>query len=200
MGSSGFLIAGLGNPGSKYTNTRHNIGFFFLEHLVQSCGLQLTQEKFKGLYCSGRMCGKKVVFVEPQTYMNLSGDCLGRFIDFYKIDTANILVLHDDIDLESCRIKVVAGGGTGGHNGVRSVAKYLGTNDFARLKIGVGRPAKHDGRETQPVDKFVLSRFSDEESRSFEEKTDLVLQAVELFITDGVAACMNQINGQRNKI
>lgn len=196
MGSSGYLIAGLGNPGSKYTNTRHNIGFSYLEHMVDDLGLHLGNEKFNGRYCRGKLSGKQVLFVEPQTYMNLSGECIRRFIDFFKIDIDNILILHDDIDLNTGRIKVVARGGAGGHNGIRSVGKHLGTNDFARIKIGIGRPQEHGDGHSQPVEKFVLSKFRDDEMKLFEQQADLAFQAAKIFIKHGVEDCMNRINGQ----
>jgi len=194
MAESKFLLVGLGNPGPEYQLTRHNIGFLFLDFLADLAGGVVESRKMDGLYCQRSFCGNHVLFLKPQTYMNRSGQSVRAFIDYFKIPLQHLLVLHDDIDLAGGRIKVVSKGGAGGHNGIRSIAQHLGTFDFARLKIGVGRPAVNEQGQGQPVDKFVLSRMGEDELHQFEQRQSLVRQAVELFVRDGVASCMNQIN------
>ncbi|MDD2467353.1 MAG: aminoacyl-tRNA hydrolase, partial [Desulfobulbus sp.] len=128
--------------------------------------------------------------------MNRSGQSVRAFIDYFKISLTRVLVLHDDIDLGAGRIKVVGKGGAGGHNGIRSIAQHLGTSDFARMKIGVGRPVLNDQGQGQPVDQFVLSRMGADEIDLFEKRQNIVEEAVELFICNGIDRCMNRINGR----
>ena len=134
--------------------TRHNIGFFFVDYLAGIQGLQAETLKMQGLYCQGHAFGAQFFFVKPQTYMNRSGECVRSFTDYFKIPRENLLVLHDDIDLSAGRIKMVSKGGAGGHNGVRSIAQHIGTQDFARMKIGIGRPLVSSEGSGQPVDRI----------------------------------------------
>ena len=196
MGDGGRLIAGLGNPGSKYELTRHNAGFLALDYFADQHGFAMTCEKWQGVYCRNRLAGIGILLVKPQTFMNKSGESVVRFTDFYKIEPADILVVHDDIDLPAGRIKVVARGGAGGHNGIRSIINHLGTSDFARLKLGIGRPERNEQGQGIPVERYVLGRFSDQEFAAFSKQLSLVDEAVELFIEQGIDACMNRINGR----
>lgn len=196
MADTRFLLVGLGNPGREYDLTRHNIGFFFLDHLAGKAGCRAESRKMDGLYGQGRVFGSQVLFLKPQTYMNRSGQCVRAFVDYFKIPLKQMLVLHDDIDLPAGRIKVVGKGGAGGHNGIRSIAQHLGSFDFARMKIGVGRPLLDEQGQGQPVDQFVLSRMGADEVALFEKRLDMVEQAVELFVREGVDRCMNRINGR----
>lgn len=196
MAESKFLLVGLGNPGQDYHLTRHNIGFLFLDYLVELAGGSAESRKMDGLYCQRSFCGRQVLFLKPQTYMNRSGQSVRAFIDYFKIPLQHLLVFHDDIDLAGGRLKVVSKGGAGGHNGIRSIAQHLGTSDFARLKIGVGRPEVNGQGQGQAVDKFVLSRMNEAELQLFEQRRPLVRQVAELFIQEGVATCMNRINGR----
>lgn len=196
MADSKFLLVGLGNPGPEYQLTRHNIGFLFLDHLAALAGGQVESRKMDGLYCQRSFCGHQVLFLKPQTYMNRSGQSVRAFIDYFKIPLPQVLVLHDDIDLAGGRIKVVSKGGAGGHNGIRSIGQHLGSFDFARLKIGVGRPVLSEQGQGQPVEQYVLSRMGEHELQLFEQRWPLVHQAVELFIREGIAPCMNQVNGR----
>lgn len=196
MAESKFLLVGLGNPGQEYYLTRHNIGFLFLDFLAETAGGIVESRKMDGLYCQRSYCGSQVLFLKPQTYMNRSGQSVRAFIDYFKIPQQHLLVLHDDIDLNAGRLKVVSKGGAGGHNGIRSIAQHLGGSDFARLKIGVGRPEVNEHGQGQAVDKYVLSRMGEDELQVFEQRRSLVRQAVELFIEQGVAVCMNTINGR----
>ena len=196
MEDGGRLIAGLGNPGSKYELTRHNAGFLALDYFADQHCFAMTCEKWQGVYCRNRLAGIGILLVKPQTFMNKSGESVVRFTDFYKIEPADILVVHDDIDLPAGRIKVVARGGAGGHNGIRSIINHLGTSDFARLKLGIGRPERNEQGQGIPVERYVLGRFSDQEFAAFSKQLSLVDEAVELFIEQGIDACMNRINGR----
>ncbi|MEA2115333.1 MAG: aminoacyl-tRNA hydrolase [Thermodesulfobacteriota bacterium] len=194
MGDAGRLIVGLGNPGSKYELTRHNAGFLALDFFADQHGFAMTCEKWQGVYCRERLAGVGILLVKSQTFMNKSGESLVRYADFYKIAPADILVVHDDLDLSAGRIKVVARGGAGGHNGIRSIINHLGTSDFARLKLGIGRPERNEQGQGIPVERYVLSRFSDQEFSAFNEQLSLANEAIELFIEKGIDACMNTIN------
>jgi PTH1 family peptidyl-tRNA hydrolase len=192
-----FLVTGLGNPGQEYHLTRHNIGFFFVDCLANSYSWQADILKMQGLYCQGRAFGAQIFLLKPQTYMNLSGECIRAFIDYFKIPLERILVLHDDLDLQAGRIKLVSKGGAGGHNGIRSISQHVGTLDFARMKIGIGRPFVYADGTSQPVDRFVLSKMNEDELRMFAGRTSLVEEAVSLFVREGISVCMNQINRRR---
>jgi PTH1 family peptidyl-tRNA hydrolase len=196
MGNAGCLIVGLGNPGSKYELTRHNAGFLALDYFADQHGFAMTCEKWQGVYCRERLAGIRILLVKPQTFMNKSGESLVRFADFYKIEPADILVVHDDLDLPAGRIKVVARGGAGGHKGIRSIINHLGTSDFARLKLGIGRPEHNEQGQGIPVERYVLARFSDQKLTAFNEQLSLVNEAVELFVEQGIDVCMNRINGR----
>ena len=196
MGDTGYLIVGLGNPGSKYELTRHNAGFLALDYFADQHGFSLGSEKWQGVYCRDHLAVVRILLVKPQTYMNKSGECVARFADFYKIQPANILVVHDDLDLPPGRIKVVSRGGAGGHNGIRSIISHLGTPDFARLKLGIGRPERNEQGQGVPVDRYVLAGFSDAQFALFNERLPSVKEAIELFIEQGIDTCMNRINGR----
>jgi PTH1 family peptidyl-tRNA hydrolase len=196
MGDNGFLIVGLGNPGSKYSLTRHNAGFLALDYFAGQHGYDMGCEKWQGIFCRDRLAGNRVMLVKPQTFMNKSGECVARFADFYRIEPANILVVHDDLDLAAGRIKVSARGGAGGHNGIRSIISHLGTPEFARLKIGIGRPERNDQGQGIPVDRYVLAGFTDSEFTLFNERLSLVEEAIELFVRQDTDICMNRINGR----
>jgi PTH1 family peptidyl-tRNA hydrolase len=193
---SGYLIVGLGNPGLDYALTRHNAGFLALDYIADQQGWPLNAEKWQGICGSGRLGEARIFLLKPQTYMNRSGECVARLADFHRIGPEQILVLHDDLDLPSGKIKVTAKGGAGGHNGIRSLIQHLGTADFVRLKIGIGRPPRNEEGQGMPVERYVLSAFSEGELTLFNERLPLISEAVELFIRHGAAQCMNQINGR----
>lgn len=196
MADTRFLLVGLGNPGGEYDLTRHNVGFLFLDSLADRSGCRVDSKKMDGLYVQKQVFGGQIIFLKPQTYMNRSGQCVRAFVDYFKIPKERILVFHDDLDLGPGRIKVVSKGGAGGHNGIRSLAQHLGTTDFARVKIGIGRPVSNVQGQGQPVEKFVLSRMNADEIALFEARFDIVEEAVELFVRAGIERCMNQINGR----
>ena len=194
MSDDRVLIVGLGNPGAQYERTRHNAGFIALDYFAGKNGLDIRTEKMLGQYCSARLSGRKVLLLKPMTYMNRSGDCVYAFTQYFGVNPDNLLVLHDDLDLDNGRIKMVRGGGAGGHNGIRSLVSQLGTSDFARLKIGISHPRSREETAAIPVERFVLSGFSAEEWDVFQENLDLVAKGVGLFIEKGISSAMNIIN------
>ena len=149
------LIIGLGNPGPEYLNSRHNLGFMVLDSLHAHYKFENWKSKFDGMYASKRFGSEKIIFVKPQTYMNLSGFCVAKFMQFFKVDDVDIFVIYDDIDLGFGNKKLKQGGGDAGHKGVRSISQHLGTKNFNRIRIGIGRP-----KEKKDVSSFVLSNFS----------------------------------------
>ena len=197
-GKDSILIVGLGNPGSKYEKTRHNAGFLSLDAFAEDKGLQISTGKMQGVYGSSTMSGKKVFLLKPQTFMNRSGEPVQAFMKYFQVNLENILVIHDDLDLAPGRIKVVKGGGAGGHNGIRSLIQHLGSKDFARMKIGIGHPRDHAETEQIPVERFVLSRFSDEQWGMFQGNQGRISDGIQSFIDSGVLSAMNTVN-QREK-
>ena len=178
------IIAGLGNPGREYAGTRHNIGFSVIEQLADQYNISMTEKKHKAVYGRGRIEGEKVILLEPQTYMNLSGESILDAVQYYKLDPE-----QDDIDLEAGRLRIRAKGSAGGHNGVKNIIANLGTQIFPRIRVGVG--AKPKGWDL--VD-HVLGRFSREELPLIEEGKKAACQAVGIIIGQGVEAAMNQMN------
>ena len=149
------LIIGLGNPGPEYLNSRHNLGFMVLDSLHAHYKFENWKSKFDGIYASKHFGSEKIILVKPQTYMNLSGFCVAKFMQFFKVDDVDIFVIYDDIDLGFGNKKLKQGGGDAGHKGVRSISQHLGTKNFNRIRIGIGRP-----KEKKDVSSFVLSNFS----------------------------------------
>lgn len=194
------MIVGLGNPGLKYERTRHNAGFIALDYFAEHVGGSFDSEKMQGVFGSIRHSGKSIYLVKPQNYMNRSGECIAQFSRYFNITLENILVVHDDLDLSPGRIKIVSGGGAGGHNGIRSTIQHLGTNDFARLKIGIGRPEILENNQTIPVERFVLARLPDSELELLEQNLDRISKGIHLFIDMGVQAAMNRINRKTGSV
>jgi peptidyl-tRNA hydrolase, PTH1 family len=186
-----FLIAGLGNPGLRYENTRHNIGFMVIERWAEVLGIRLSGRAFSARSGRGRLGEREIILLCPQTYMNESGRSVRSCAGFYRIETENILAVHDDLDIELGRIKVVKNGGGGGHKGVLSMFQHLGSQAFNRVKIGVGRP-----RYDEPVDEFVLRPFYRDEERIVEKVLKGAVHACELFVSRGIVQAMNIINPQ----
>lgn len=191
-----YLVAGLGNPGSAYEMTRHNAGFYFLDAFAAQQGWRLTSLKMQGLYGQGRLGGAQVFCVKPQTFMNRSGQSVRAYLDYFNVPIQNLLVLHDDLDLAEGRIKVGKSGGHGGHNGVRSLIEHLGSRDFARIRIGIGRPPGPVGNGDRKVESYVLAPVGTAGRLLWDERQALVAEAIELFVMQGVEACMNSINGR----
>jgi PTH1 family peptidyl-tRNA hydrolase len=186
-----YLIAGLGNPEPKYKNTRHNIGFKVIDLLGADLNVQLTGRRFQSINILTRFEGKKIFLVRPLTHMNRSGESIRSGVDYYGIPPEELLVVHDDLDLPVGRIKVVRNGGDGGHKGIMSLIHHMGTDGFARVRVGIGRP-----RYREPVEEFVLKPFYQDERRIVDGVIRMAVQACKLFIGKGVESAMNIINGQ----
>ena len=185
-----FIIAGLGNPEKKYEGTRHNIGFRMLDALAERAGIDVGDRKHKGLVGKGVIGGEKVVLVKPLTYMNLSGECIREVSDYYKVDPENIIILYDDISLDVGKIRIRKKGSAGGHNGIKNIIALLGTDEFPRLKFGVGaKPAGGD------LVAHVLGRFNAEDEKKIQDEMGRVCDAVECMVTEGADAAMNKFNG-----
>ena len=151
------LIVGLGNPGKEYENTRHNMGFIFLDNFAEVHNTNIDKEKYNGLYSQTIINGEKVILLKPLSYMNLSGEVVKRYVDYFKIDVNDILVISDDLDLTFGKIRLRPDGSSGGHNGLKNIALHLGTEKFKRLKIGISNDKSIDTKD------YVLGKFSKEE-------------------------------------
>jgi len=194
MRENTFIIAGLGNPGEKYDETRHNVGFMVVDALARKYDCEVNLEKWEAVSTRISLYNRKVFLVKPLTYMNLSGKAVARFIDFYKLPLQNLLVIHDDLDMRPGRVKLTVGGGHGGHNGIRSLVQYLGGNDFLRLKIGIGRPGQGGVHPGIPVENYVLSRFSAEEREEVSSRMEPLIQGIGFLLQDDVSKAMNLLN------
>lgn len=184
-----YLIIGLGNPEEEYSRTRHNMGFNAINKIAEQYGVKVNKSKFQGLYESEIIEGKKVILIKPQTYMNLSGECIKQFVDFYKIKKEEILVIYDDMDIEPGKIKIRKKGGAGGHNGMKSIIKMLGTEEFARIRVGIGRP-EHNGDEIN----YVIGAIPEEEIPKLEEGVEKAKEAIIEILKNGIDSAMNKLN------
>ncbi|OPX89612.1 aminoacyl-tRNA hydrolase [Pelotomaculum sp. PtaB.Bin117] len=184
------LIVGLGNPGREYAETRHNVGFMVVDRLASVLGMTVGKKLFKALVGQGQINEEKVVLAKPQTYMNLSGDAVGALLNWFKLTAADLLVIYDDLDLACGKLRLRAGGGSGGHKGMQSIIAAIGTDSFPRVRVGIGRPAE-PGYET--VD-YVLGRFSGEEAEVLEETLGLASDAAICAVREGMERAMNLFN------
>lgn len=184
-----YLIAGLGNPGPKYRNTRHNIGFMVINLWGKSMGVRLEGRRFQSRNTRTKFEDKEIILLRPVTFMNQSGKSIKACVDFYHLKAENILIIHDDLDLPVGRIKVTKNGGAGGHKGVLSIIDHLGSNGFNRLKIGIGRP-----RYGEAIEDYVLGTFYKEEEEIIEKVIQTGVHACKLFISKGPEAAMNHVN------
>ena len=187
-----FLIVGLGNPGSKYWNTRHNVGFAALDALAEELHAKIDRVKFQGLTGQADLNGKKVLLLKPTTYMNLSGQSVAAAAKFYKIPPEHILVMFDDISLEPGRLRIRKNGSAGGHNGVKSIISSIGSQDFPRIKIGVGAKPHPD----YDLADWVLSVFPYDQREAMAETYRRAAQAAIVLITQGPDAAANCFNGK----
>ena len=183
------LIVGLGNPGREYANNRHNVGFMTADRWVAAHALSFNKIQHHAIIAQGRRGEQRVIVAKPQTYMNDSGRAVGALLRFYKIPVAQLLVIFDDLDLPFGVIRLRADGGAGGHNGMRSIIQHLGGDQFARLRVGIGRPP---GRMDPAA--FVLQDFSRDETAELDALLDRAAQAIDTFLTAGITASMNQFN------
>ncbi len=185
-----YVVVGLGNPGKQYEKTRHNVGFNVIDILAKENDISVTKIKHKALIGEGRIGTEKVLLVKPQTYMNLSGETLIDIYNYYKVDMENIIVIYDDIDLDVGKIRIRKKGSGGTHNGMRSIIKCLGSNEFPRIRVGVSKPLPG-----QDLANFVLSRFKKEEEADLEEGLEKAYRSVEAMIKDNIDVAMNKYNG-----
>ncbi len=183
------IIVGLGNPTKEYAGTRHNVGFSVIYNISDAYDIPVETKKHKALIGKGVIEGEKVVLAMPQTYMNLSGESVRELMDFYKCDLSDLIVIYDDISLDVGKLRIRVKGSAGGHNGVKNIIAHLGTQEFTRIKVGVGeKPAKMDLAD------YVLGRFSKEEQPVIRESADRARQAVATILTEGIASAMNKFN------
>ena len=189
-----FILVGLGNKGSKYENTRHNVGFRLIDELARRWQVKIEDEKWNSLFIRVQLFGRTIFLLKPMTFMNLSGKSVAAFSQFYKVDINHIMVIHDDLDMVPGRIKLVQGGGTGGHNGIRSLVAHLGGRDFYRLKIGIGRPGQNDVPSGFPVEKYVLGSLAESELSVLDSRYESIAEGVHFFFVEGPARAMSILN------
>jgi len=186
-----FLIIGLGNPGTKYAGTRHNIGWDAVTAIADATGISLNTKECKGITGTGVIDGVKVKLVQPQTFMNNSGECVRALMDFYKVPAEDVLIICDEVSLPTGRLRIRTKGSAGGHNGMKSIIAHIGTSDFARLRIGVGE--KPEGWDLAD---HVLAHFPKEEEPEVREALKNAVAATRCILSDGVEAAMNRYNGK----
>ena len=186
-----YIIAGLGNPGSKYENTRHNMGFKAIDAMASEFGIDVNRAKFKGLIGEGRIGSEKVILLKPQTYMNLSGQSVREIMNFYKIPEENLIVIYDDFDLPIGSIRVRKSGGPGTHNGMKSVVQELGSRKFPRVRVGIG---SSDGSTIQ----FVIGKVGKDEQQILNEAAEAAASAAADIIRIGIENAMNIHNTRQS--
>lgn len=184
-----YLIVGLGNPGKEYEITRHNMGFNVIDKITRDCGISVSQSKFKGIYGTGTINGEKVLILKPQTYMNLSGESVVAFRNFYKIENKDILVIYDDLDLDEGTIRIRKKGSAGTHNGMKSVISCLGTEEFPRIRVGIGKP-----RENEDMIKYVIGPTTNAVRQKLQTGVELAADATLEVLKNGVDIAMNKYN------
>ena len=190
-----YIIAGLGNPGREYENTRHNAGFKAIDEIAKKAGIGISEKKHKALIGKGVFAGEKVVLVKPQTYMNLSGESIREVTDYYKVDAeSELIVISDDIDLDIGQLRIRPKGSAGGHNGLKNIIQHLGTENFARVRIGVG--AKRAGGD---LVSHVLGSVAGDDLELYDETIKNVADAVEMMILEGTEKAMNKYNTKKKK-
>ena len=188
------IIAGLGNPGAEYAHTKHNVGFMLVDALAERLHAPAWKEDFFSFVTEARIGGEKVFLVKPLTYMNNSGEAIGPMLSYYKMETDDLTVVHDDMDIPAGMVRIRKKGSSGGHNGIKSVIAHVGGEDFARVRIGIGRPPAG-----WTVINHVLAPFSSEDVPKIREAINYLLPAVECIVTDGVDLAMNRYNPHKKK-
>lgn len=191
-----YLVVGLGNPGREYEATRHNMGFDTIDHLVEDYNVPQGGVKFNAMYGKGRIGGQPVILMKPLSYMNLSGGPIREMANYFKIDPeTEMIVIYDDIDLDPGQLRIRKKGSAGGHNGIKHIIQQLGTQNFVRIKVGVG--AKPKGWDLAD---YVLGRFDKDDRALVEEAQERACKAVELILTDSVDAAMNEYNKKTGNV
>ncbi|MCM2322381.1 MAG: aminoacyl-tRNA hydrolase [Oligoflexia bacterium] len=190
------IIAGLGNPGAKYETTRHNAGFLAIDRLVEDWKAKGPARKDQGELYEASVGGERVLLVKPQTYMNNSGRAIGPLFKFFKLTPDDLIVIHDDLDLKPLSLRVKTGGGTGGHNGLKSLDAHLGAgqNGYHRIRVGIGKPGPQD---LIPTVDYVLQQFSDSELEKLDPLLDDVARAAEMILRGEIRVAMNKFNTER---
>ncbi|MDY6054026.1 MAG: aminoacyl-tRNA hydrolase [Anaerovibrio sp.] len=188
------LIVGLGNPGSEYAKTKHNVGWMFVDRMAERIGATGWKEKEKGMVAEGRVGAEKVLLVKPMTYMNNSGECVGPLMRWYKLGPEDVLVVHDDMDIPAGTIRIRKKGSAGGHNGIKSLIAHIGSEKFIRVRIGIGRPLP--GRT---VINHVLEPFAAEDVPRIAEAIEYLQPAVDCIINEDVDMAMNRYNPKKVK-
>ena len=186
-----WLIVGLGNPGDKYKNNRHNIGFMAVDSISSDISSSSFKAKFQGQLSEGRIGSDKIVLLKPSTYMNDSGRSVGAAAKFYKIAHENIIVIHDELDIDPLKVKVKKGGGAGGHNGLKSIDAHLGDKNYWRIRLGIGHPG-----DKNRVSGYVLNDFSKEEKPKFEDLIDDVSRYIDLMLKNDGAMFVNKLSNR----
>ena len=185
-----FIVVGLGNPGGRYAETRHNIGFIVIDYLSQMLNVKVNKIKHKALIGECRIGTEKVILVKPQTYMNLSGQSVLDIMDFYKLPIENLIVIYDDIDLDTGVVRIRPKGSSGTHNGMKSIIYLLNTDDFPRVRIGIGKPP-----EFMDLSDYVTSKFYGDDIPLVEDAVKRAGAAIEEIISNGINSAMNKYNG-----
>ena len=188
-----YIVAGLGNPGREYDMTRHNIGFEAIDYIADNKNVKVNKLKYKALYGETKIGTEKVYLVKPQTYMNLSGESIREFCSFFKVPPENVIIINDDISLDTGKIRIRAKGSAGGHNGLKSIIYQLNSDNFPRIRIGVGAP-KHEDYELAD---YVLGRFSKDEIPVLEDAIIKTAKAVEEIIKNNIDSAMNKFNSKK---
>ena len=188
------IIIGLGNPTEKYQATRHNIGWDAITRISDDYRIPLNQKKHKAICGAGYIEGEKVILAQPLTYMNLSGESVRELVDFYKVDTEDIIVIYDDVSLDVGQLRIRKKGSAGGHNGIKSIISHLGTDEFPRIKVGIGEKPKD-----WDLADYVLSRFKDDEETVIREALKDISDACRMIITDGMDSAMNKYNKKKSE-
>lgn len=184
------LLIGLGNPGAQYENTRHNAGFQVIDAFCEKHSISLNKNKYKALFGDAEVLGKRVLVVKPQTFMNLSGEAVGAIVSFYKISKEKILVVSDDISLSPGKMRIRTKGSAGGQNGLKNIIEHLSTDEFARIKMGVGDRPDRDS----DLANWVLGRMSSEDKELFDKAKENAVKAIETILRDGAESAMNRYN------
>lgn len=191
-----FLIVGLGNPGKQYEHTRHNVGFDVMDALADKYNISISEKKHKALYGKGMIAGQKVVLAKPQTFMNLSGESVAELLNYYKLDPeTEMLVIYDDISLAPGGIRIRKKGSAGGHNGIKNIIAQTGTQNFMRIKVGVGEKPKG-----WDLADYVLGRFDELDRKKVEEAFEDAVLATEMILQDEVDQAMNDFNGKKLEV
>lgn len=188
------MIVGLGNPGTKYSGTRHNVGFLVLDQLADEAGVSFKDSKWQAQLIKTRLWSKDVLLVKPMTFMNLSGQSVRAITSYFQVVPEDIVVIHDELDLEAGRLKMVYDRGAGGHNGIKSIIEHLGTRKFVRFRVGIGRP-----HGQVPPASFVLSKFAETELAEVKQVFSDIVKGLELISNDSVSGAMNFINSKRRE-